>query len=549
VRSALRTAGDDRISRVIQDPVAKGTGRIAGTVTAVDTGRAVSGAMIRLVRWEGGRGSPSGTKTDAQGHFVLPDLLPGSYQLTVTATGFLTIDYGQRQPPEPGKRIELKDAELFERADVSLPRPSGVEGRLLDEFGDPAPGVVVQIASVQFAAGARRLIPMNTPPANPTDDKGQFRIDGLSPGEYYVMALSGPFAITPNMMTPGMKDSDRAGFAPTFYPGTAMAADAKPVKVELGRDVLGVSFSLVAAQMATLSGTAVDAGGQPVKDAQVMLLPTQSGDVRMISMASFTTGTDGTFSFRNVPWGTYVIQASAPGGSVGQGGFGSLQVIAGRPEVSSLTVRVNRATMRGRLAFEGSAPPSPITDVVIQPRPTNFVDGPIGGGPRRSITKDDLTFEVSGLAGLAVVAIFAPSPWILKSVTIAGKDMTDTPIDFRSGDVNDVEVVLTSRAASVTGVVFDEDKPSTDYGVIVFAEDSLKWAYPSRFIAAGRPNQQGRFTLQGLPPADYLAIALPGIPAINAIDPELLESLRKGATRFSLGEGEAKTLDLKIVKR
>jgi protocatechuate 3,4-dioxygenase beta subunit len=539
------------VAPAAQDPVAKGTGRIAGTVTAVDTGRAVSGATIRLLRWEGGRGYPSGTKTDAQGHFVLPDLLPGSYQLTVTATGFLAMDYGQRQPPEAGKRIELKDAELFDRADVSLPRPSGVEGRLLDEFGDPAPGVVVQIATVQYAAGARRLIPMNTPPANPTDDKGQFRIDGLSPGEYYIMALSGPFASTSTGAAPNPGDSDRAGFAPTFYPGTAMAADAKPVKVELGRDVLGVSFSLVAAQMATLSGIAVDAGGQPVKGALLMLLPTQSGDVRMISMARFTTGTDGAFSFRNVPWGTYVIQGSAPGGPlVGQGGFGSVQVTAGQHELASLTVRINPpATMRGRLVFEGSAPPSPISDVVIQPRPTNFIDGPIGGGPRRSITRDDLTFEVPGLAGLAVVAIIAPPPWMVKSVTVAGKDMTDTPIDFRSGDVNDVEVVLTSRVGSVTGVVFDEDKPSTDYGVIVFAEDSAKWTFPSRFISAGRPNQQGRFTASGLPPADYLVIALPSIPAANAIDPEFLESLRKSATKFSLSEGEAKTLDLKIVKR
>jgi hypothetical protein len=97
--------------------------------------------------------------------------------------------------------------------------------------------------------------------------------------------------------------------------------------------------------------------------------------------------------------------------------------------------------------------------------------------------------------------------------------------------------------------VFDEDKPSTDYGVIVFAEDSAKWTFPSRFISAGRPNQQGRFTVSGLPPADYLVIALPSIPAANAIDPAFLESLRKSAAKFSVSEGEAKTLDLKIVKR
>lgn len=534
-----------------QDTQAKGTGRIAGKVVAADTGKPVPNAPIRAIRLVGvGRGEQSQVRTDAQGHFEFPDLLPGSYELTVTVSGFITMNFGQSLTP-PGKLIDLKDGEHFDQADVSLPRPSAVEGRLLDEFGDPAPGVAVQVASVYYAAGARRLMPVNSSQTNPTDDKGQFRIDGLSPGSYYVVALSGPFASTSNGAAPGPGDSDRAGFAPTFYPGTSVPGDAKPVTVQLGHDTVDVSFALVPARMATLSGTVVDASGQPPRGALLMLLPLSGGDVRMIAIARFIAGADGAFRFRNVPWGTYVIQANGPGGTlVGQGGFGSLVVTAGALELANLTVRINPpATLRGHLTFEGGTTPPPAGSVRVQPRPTNFVDGPIGGGPRPSTTKDDLTFEVSGLAGLNVVAAMAPPPWVVKSVIAGGKDVTDAPIDFRSGDVNDVEIVLTSRVASVSGAVFDGDKPSSYYGVIVFSEDSSKWTFPSRFVAFGGPNQQGRFAVQGLPPADYLAIALPSLAPGTEMGPDLLESLRPLATKFSLAEGETKTLDLKLIKR
>ena len=71
----------------------------------------------------------------------------------------------------------------------------------------------------------------------------------------------------------------------------------------------------------------------------------------------------------------------------------------------------------------------------------------------------------------------------------------------------------------------------------------------SRFIAMARPTQQGRFSVSGLPPEDYLAVALPGAAGTEYMDPEFLQQLRPLATRFVLQEGESKTLDLRLKKR
>ena len=43
--------------------------------------------------------------------------------------------------------------------DLALTPTSAIEVRLLDEFGDPAPGVVLQISQRVSAAGAARFLP------------------------------------------------------------------------------------------------------------------------------------------------------------------------------------------------------------------------------------------------------------------------------------------------------------------------------------------------------------------------------------------------------
>src|SRR5204863_183391 len=75
-------------------------------------------------------------------------------------------------------------------------------------------------------------------------------------------------------------------------------------------------------------------------------------------------------------------------------------------------------------------------------------------GPRR--------FVVSGL----------PSGWWLKSITVDGRDVTDTPIDFNDRRrIDDAEVVLTRTHTEVVGdVVNQRNAAVTDYTIVVFPE-------------------------------------------------------------------------------
>lgn len=137
--------------------------------------------------------------------------------------------------------------------------------------------------------------------------------------------------------------------------------------------------------------------------------------------------------------------------------------------------------------------------------------------------------------------------WQLKSVHLNGAEVTDVPIDFGNGDVDGIEIVLTPRLTQVSGTVTDGGgSVATDGSVIVFADDPDKWGPQSRFIASARPDQQGRFTVPALPPGRYLAIAVTYLEPGEERHPERLEEWRRRATAFTLGEGEARVVDLRL---
>jgi len=137
---------------------------------------------------------------------------------------------------------------------------------------------------------------------------------------------------------------------------------------------------------------------------------------------------------------------------------------------------------------------------------------------------------------------------MLQSVLHDGRDLTDTPIELKSGEaMSDVQVIITDRVTTVSGVLADEKgSPITDGTVIVFATDAAKWSLGGgRFVRAARPDQQGGWRIRGIPPGEYLAVAVDYIEDGQWNDPEFLESVRRYAQKVTLTDGgsQAPTVD------
>src|SRR4051812_49808302 len=160
-------------------------GRITGRVLAADNGRPVKRArvFVSAVELPGGRGM----LTDDNGLFDLTELPAGRYTLTVSKAGFVALPYGQRGPLQAGTPLQLAEGQQLKGIEFQLPRGSVISGHVLDEDGEAMPGVSVRVMRYQYLQGERRLTPAG---AGQTDDKGQYRVWGLMPGDYYVNATA-----------------------------------------------------------------------------------------------------------------------------------------------------------------------------------------------------------------------------------------------------------------------------------------------------------------------------------------------------------------------
>jgi hypothetical protein len=536
-----------RPPRPAEEP--RGSARIAGRITDATSGKSIKGARLLLLPTEGIRVT-NWTSTDARGRYEYTGLAARKYTLQASADLHITLEYGRTRSNETGVAIEVADGQDVV-VDMSLPRASGVEGTLTDEFGDAAPGVIVQMSRKQYAAGRQRLMPIGGGryQPQPSDDRGHYRAFGLEPGEYYATALPGAFA----------DQNGVGGFAPTFYPGTNDSGAAVPVSISLGADNLGVSFTLVTAHTLSVSGTMVGPDGAPVNGGTLWLMTPDRLKRADFNLARGNTSPDGQFALRNVPQGTYTMQGfgSPPPGYRGPMNlnampFGWASVTVGDSDVEGLVLKVtNGTTLRGKITLEEENGPTLTPQQVrVSPIPVEFDSAPVGGGPVPSETHDDWTFQAIHLSGRERIFVNVASPgWMLKKITHSNIDVTDEPLDFRDKDVDDVEIVLTSKVTRVTGSVSDDKGPVSDYAVVIFSSDPTRWTDRSRFVVMARGVLQGRFDVRTLPPDDYLAVALPNVVATEWMDPEFLQAIRSQATAFTLMEGESKTLELKLKRR
>jgi len=556
-----------------------GTGKLRGRVVAADSGAVVRRAQVRI------SGPDIGVKTastDGQGRYEFKDLPAGRFNVSVSKAGFVTMQYGQSRPFEPGRPIELADAQLMEKADVALPRGSAVSGRILDEFGEPVADASVSAMRMQYTGGKRKLVPSGR--QSTTNDLGQFRIFGLPPGEFYVSAsLRTIDSMVMDMLGgaagPGgpTGSNSNAGYAATYYPGTPNPGEAQRLTLGVGQE-LSIELPMAQVRLSRISGTALNADGKPMAGAMVMLMPTMKDAVALMPGGTSRTDKDGNFNLSGVAPGEYSLQAQSLAAMMsaaseamamiggGEGGtaaakpqalereFATANVIVSGEDITSLIITGTRgAKASGRIVFDGGDKPENIASMRMLAAPTDQDNIPAAASIfGNASVKENGTFEIDGLVGGRTFR-FAnpPAGWHLKRVTHDGEDVTDKGFNFKPGeDVEGFTIELTKKTQMLTGAVTDDKGTAVkEYTVVVFPEDSEKWTLANtRWMSSARADQQGQFKIVNLPPGKFLAVAVEYVPQGEWMDPEWLTRAVKEATKFTLDEGAAKTLDLKLLK-
>jgi len=526
-----------------------GTGRIRGRVVAAVTNAPLRRVQMALQWSENPQFRPI-VMTDAEGRYEFAQLPAGKFSLSASKPGYVALQYGQRRPYEGGTSIALNVGETVTSIDFALPRGGVIAGRITDEFGELMPQVQVQAQRFQFAQdGQRRLVTTGTAT---TDDRGEFRVYGLMPGEYVVNGSVRPptnFIIV-NGLPSASNTMPSDGYPPTFYPGTANANDAQTVTIGIGEEV-NIQFGLIAARLARISGTVRDSEGRPGAG-EVILLPRQGISTNL----SFNQlGADGSFAINGVAAGEYSLEVRQilPGREGPEAA--SVPITVAGNDITGLRITTSKGSLiTGRVVWDGTAPktsplPGPLRVGAMPADPTNLSLGAGNDSKANGELDDSGNFQLGGVAGRVFLTLMTTLPgWTVKSVTLDGQDITDVPLDIAGRPTIDaVRITMTDKLTNVSGQVTDA-KGSTvpQYVVVVQPADELDPSVVLRYIRTVRPDTNGRFELRALRPGRYVATAIDSLEQGRQASPEFRRQLRRGAREFTVKEGETLSLSLTL---
>jgi protocatechuate 3,4-dioxygenase beta subunit len=528
------------------------------------------------------------------GRFRLPTLPAGKYILHVNAGYFGAPEWyypgtGNRSEAHvldlvPGQVHAIGEfalpegavsAESLAAADATGSPPGAIEGRIFDEFGDPAPEMLVLLLERRFLAGRFRLYPRSSVLGSAesfisalSDASGRFRFTTLPAGDHYLVAVSDPFA---RETQPRPEHEGLTGVAPTYFPNTTQSHEARPIVVRAGETVRDVNVTLSPTQTGHFRVNHVDRSQRTVVllnsgtvVAAMPLLPglttiglisgltttppdvlyqNQGGEPQPAARAPLRTS-DGSNVIRNIPVGDYLLWS----------GMETIPVFIGAGvNTIDLPPRTYPPTgpVNGQVVFDDPsiAPAREQVEIAFELTDVGRLLEMGGIGTRAvAVFQNEWSFRLPhdlSQPWPRVIRVNAPPGWALARVTAAGTDITDTPTYFGGPQTANVQVVLTKRTGTVTGQVFDGSQPTARHGVIIFPEERERRGFLSRFAKVAHVNAQGQFEIAGLLPGPYLALPLPNNTDEGA-DPEWLDLMRPTAIPVTVTEGETARITVAI---
>jgi hypothetical protein len=513
-----------------------GTAVISGRVVAAATGVPLSRVQIHATA-EGTALAQFAT-TDAEGRFELRRLAAGKWLLAASRSGYVTQRLGQRYAFQVVNPIELADGARFTGANFTLPRAGVITGRIYDDAGEPLAGIRVDALRSQVVDGQRQL--STTRLNDLSDDTGAYRIYGLPPGDYYIVALH------PSEPTDGLPT--QASYAPTYYPGAARSGQAQRVSVGAGAEQANITFQVLPLRAVRVTGRAVTSGGAPVANGLATLADPLDPAGFSPMRGGRVTG-DGTFTITNVPPGAYTLHLTAGlGAANSEREVAMMPLTVGDENLSGITVVTGKgATITGTVTVADAGTPLPRTGIRVSAHAIL--------GPARVFWEAPVDerggFRFTGLAGRHRLQVDGlPEGWLVKSVTVNNDDAADVPFELGGMETIDAQVLITNRVPVITGRVTSNGRAAPGAAVLVFPEDAARWTSPARYVRTVRGDAQGRFTVSGLPgDTRYLAIALEYVDDTEARDPDFLEHMKNLATPFALRDDERRDLSLGLIVR
>jgi len=561
-------------------------GTVSGRVVTTDANpQPIRGATVRLI------GVGRTAVTDDSGAFEFAGLAPGRYTVVVEKPAYITTQFGAVRTGGPGTPVAVAASRAVRGLVVRLPRGAVISGVVRGIDGQPVPNLAVMVTP---GGQASQVL---------TDDRGEYRIFGLLPGDYLVQAS--PRVTVAGVSAPSTADVDArladverrfgrgrgsivtpaggsvpargttgpdptpplTGYSIVYFPGTVRAEQAAPVSIAEGEERNGVDFPLVLAGTSRITGVVVGPEGAPVPRTMLSISTAASTTIESLRPRITTSPTerDGQFVVVNVAPGHYTlsarVNASVSPAALANGLaqikpdlWGTVEVDALDTDTTGIVIQLRPAvTLSGRLVFDSrtGTRPDNIAGTRLELISPGSASNLLMTSTRRATVRADGAFEIGpfipGEFQIASSLIADGAGWWLQSATASGHDLLDAPLDFSViGSITDAVLTFTDRHTQLSGTLQHAPQvPAPEYTIVVFPADRRLWN-AARRMRNGRPATDGAFEFTDLPAGEYLLAALTDVDASGWRNPAFLEGLVSASVRVAIRPGETTRQDLAV---
>jgi hypothetical protein len=430
--------------------------------------------------------------------------------------------------PDPSASVTVSNGQTSDA--VVIMTPTGViRGRVRDASGAFLSNISVDAIEVAFRNSLPYLLPVVS---KTTDDRGEYRLYGLPPGDYYVAATPRPLSAIA-----ARAGGDRS--AKTFFPGAVEVNRATRVTIRGGEEITNIDIGLQTPQTYKVSGTVSttiapagprpDAQGafaviQQTQNARINMLlvsrdPAQPQDERNGSSGIVVPATSaGPFEITNVLPGSYDLLALF-GENTGNPAIARTVVDIRNQDVGGLSLTIRPGfEVRGTITVDGKTPDVNTLRMAMEPADALRR---LGVAAPANIATDG-SFSVPPLPDgrFRVIARAQPDLY-LEDIKQAGVSVFESGFEIRGRNPDPIEVSFKSGAATFDGTLQDSAGRPLIAGSVALVPAARRDNPLLYYSTASDSN--GSFTIRGIAPGEYKLFAWDYMPPGAASNTAFLE--------------------------
>jgi hypothetical protein len=497
--------------------------RVEGTVVDNATNRPVAGVTINILQ-ESDRQTVT---TDAQGRFTFTSP-HGTVRLMTQKDGYTSIQpRGHRKPARNGVLFTLRSGQQLRGILLPVAPAGSISGRVFDARSKPVQYAKAQLWQNTYDEEGRLFLgPVDPPAVAETNDRGEFRIQAVDPGEYY-LHIGSPLL---SERSPG------ESWHSVFYPGTVDSRRAQTVAVKPGGEVTVDDITMPSARGGMIRIRLTNKTGESLQSSLLKYLHwlqrDSSGDRVMVPLLVMGGPDRAEIP---VPQGTYEVIGGWVRANGTPIGFGTAIVeVAQRPvDVEIVVVKPPRVAGRVLLTDTARRSSRPAADARCE-----LNSDALGSFPATSGTDGSFTTNAAPPGVYDVKCSGFPADTYITEIPDSVQLSADT-------DTN-IAITLSRPGSVIEGTVTDGKGDKAAAAIVVLVPDAATSA--SHLYRTIETDQNGAFMISGVAPGSYRLLAWTEIDENAYRNAEFMKKIEGGGSPLTVTAGAKAAVDLKLIE-